>query len=53
LHRVLTETLDMAKLRAVDSEALGELAQYLPALFLAFNANDEVVSTDFTPLIKK
>jgi len=52
LHRVLVETLDMAKLRAVDSEALGELAHYLPALFFAFNANDEAVSTDFAPLTR-
>ncbi|HEX2309925.1 MAG TPA: hypothetical protein VHH91_04350, partial [Vicinamibacterales bacterium] len=52
LHRVLIETLDMAKLRAVDSEALGELAQYLPALFFAFNANDDAVSTDFAPLTR-
>jgi len=50
LHRVLMETLDMAKLRAVDCEALGELAHYLPALFFAFNANDDAVSTDFAPL---
>jgi hypothetical protein len=52
LHRVLTETLDMAKLRAVDCEALGELAQYLPALYLAFNANDDAVSTDFAQLTR-
>lgn len=52
LHRVLVETLDMAKLRAVDCEALGELGHYLPALFLAFNANDEAVSTDFAPLTR-
>ncbi len=52
LHRVLVETLDMAKLRGVDSEALGELGHYLPALFFAFNANDEAVSTDFAPLTK-
>jgi hypothetical protein len=50
LHRVLVETLDMAKLRAVDCEALGELAHYLPALFFAFNADDDAVSTDFAPL---
>ena len=50
LYRVLVETLDMAKLRAVDIEALGELAHYLPALFFAFNANDDAVSTDFAPL---
>jgi hypothetical protein len=53
LHRVLVETLDLAKLRAVDCEALGELAQYLPALFFAFNSNDDTVSTDFAPLTRE
>ena len=50
LHRVLLETLDLAKLRAVDAESLGEIGHYMPALFFAFNTNDEVVSTDFTHL---
>lgn len=50
LHRVLVETLDMAKLRAIDAEGLGELSHYLPALYFAFNENDEAVSTDFAPL---
>ncbi|MGZ8211927.1 MAG: hypothetical protein ACXWUH_15575, partial [Burkholderiales bacterium] len=52
LHRVLVETLDMAKLRAVDAEALGEIGHYVPALFFAFNVNNEVVSTDFAPLTR-
>lgn len=52
LHRVLVETLDMAKLRAIDTEALGEIAHYLPALFFAFNAKDDAVSTDFAPLTR-
>ena len=52
LHRVLVETLDLAKLRAVDAEALGEIAQYLPATFFAFNAQDDAVSTDFAPLTR-
>ena len=34
LHRVLVETLDLAKLRAVDAEALGEIGHYMPALYL-------------------
>jgi hypothetical protein len=50
LARVLAETLDLAKLRAIDPEALGEAAQYLPGLYLAFNAEDHAVSTDFAPL---
>jgi hypothetical protein len=52
LHRVLVETLDLAKLRAVDAEALGEIGHYMPALYFAFNTNDEVVSTDFAQLTR-
>jgi hypothetical protein len=52
LHRVLAETLDLAKLRAIDAEALTGTAQYLPALYLAFNAKDDVVSTDAAPLMR-
>jgi hypothetical protein len=52
LHRVLVETLDLAKLRAVDAEALWEIAHYLPATFLAFNEKNEVASTDFTELTR-
>jgi hypothetical protein len=29
---------------------LGETAQYLPALYMAFNVNNDAVSTDFAPL---
>ncbi|MGK4005476.1 hypothetical protein WMF31_22820 [Sorangium sp. So ce1036] len=50
LHRVLVETLDLAKLRAIDVEALGEMAHYLPALFFAFNTENDVASTDFAAL---
>jgi hypothetical protein len=52
MYRVLAETLDLAKLRAVDSEALVETGQYLPALFFAFNVKDDAVSTDFAPLTR-
>jgi hypothetical protein len=52
LQQVLLETLDLAKLRAVDAEALDEAGHYLPALFFAFNANNETVSTDFSKLAK-
>jgi hypothetical protein len=52
LRQVLEETLDLAKLRAVDAETLGETAQYLPALYLAFNVKDDVISTDFAPLTR-
>jgi hypothetical protein len=47
--RVLLETIDLAKLRAVDAEALNEIGHYLPALYFAFNASGDTVSTDFSP----
>jgi hypothetical protein len=50
LRRVLIETLDLAKIRAVDPEVLGETGQYLPGLYMAFNINNDAVSTDFAPL---
>jgi hypothetical protein len=52
LFRVLAETLDLAKLRGLDLENLDELSHYLPALFFAFNAQDDAVSTDFAPLTR-
>jgi hypothetical protein len=50
LNRVLLETLDLTRLRGVDPAALGGVAHYLPATYLAFNANAEAVSTDLNPL---
>ena len=50
LQQVLLETLDLARVRAVDSEALAEVGHYLPALYFAFNALNETVSTDFTTI---
>jgi hypothetical protein len=50
LRRVLMETLDLAKLRAVDTGALGAAAQLLPGLHLALNTEDHAVSTDFVPV---
>lgn len=50
LRQVLMETLDLAKLRAVDPSLLGQAAQHLPGLYLAFNTADDAVSTDFKPL---
>ena len=44
----LRETIDLAKIRAVDSELLGALGQLLPAIYVATNARDETVSTDFS-----
>ena len=50
LNRVLLETFELAKLRAVDPAALGEIAHFLPALHFAFNVDNDAVSTDFDPL---
>jgi hypothetical protein len=44
----LRETLDLAKIRAVDTELLGSLSQLLPAIYLAANLRDETISTDFS-----
>jgi hypothetical protein len=48
LQQVLLETLDLARTRAVDPDALNEVGQYLPALYFAVNAANDTVSTDFT-----
>jgi hypothetical protein len=48
LQQVLLETLDLARIRAVDPDALDEVGHYLPALYFAHNTAGEAVSTDFT-----
>jgi len=48
LEKVLLETLDLVKIRVVDTHALTDLGQFLPALFFAFNPDHRTVSTDFT-----
>jgi hypothetical protein len=48
LERILLETLDLVKIRAVDTHALTNLGQFLPALFFTFNPDHRTVSTDFT-----
>jgi hypothetical protein len=50
MQQVLLETLDLARLRAVDSDALKEVGHYLPAMYFAINTADETVSTDFTKI---
>ena len=47
LAQVLWETMDLTRIRAVGPEALGELRQYLPALYFAFNMRNDTISTDF------
>jgi len=53
LRHVLMESLDLGKLRAVDRSCLGAVEQALPGLYLAFNAADDAVSTDFKSLTQE
>ena len=48
LQQVLLETLDLARIRAVDPDALDEVGHYLPALYFALNTAGHTVSTDFS-----
>ena len=50
LQQVLLETLDLARIRAVDPDSLGEVGHYLPALYFAANSAADTVSTDFSKL---
>jgi hypothetical protein len=50
LQRVLMETLDLAKLRAVDPQALTEVSHFLPAMYFGFNTDNAAVSTNFAPM---
>jgi len=47
LQQVLLETFDLARIRAVDPDALDEVGHYLPALYFALNTAGHTVSTDF------
>jgi hypothetical protein len=49
------DALDLAKLRAVDPDALGALGHYLPALYFAYNTGSgkpDAISTDFSVVWK-
>ena len=50
LQQVLLETLDLARVRAVDLSTLDEVGHYLPALYFAYNTLGDAVSTDFTTI---
>jgi hypothetical protein len=51
LADIVGETLDLARIRAVDTEGLADVARFLPAVYLASNIEDDTVSTDFTDLV--
>jgi hypothetical protein len=44
----LNETIDLAKVRAVDLELLPTLGQLLPAIYLATDVEDNTISTNFS-----
>jgi hypothetical protein len=48
LQQVLRETIGLVHMRAVTPDLLDETSQYLPAAYLAFNAENHTVSTDFS-----
>jgi hypothetical protein len=50
LQQVLLETLDLARIRAVDPDTLDEVGHYLPAMHFAANIGGDTVSTDFAKL---
>jgi hypothetical protein len=52
LLAILNETLDLAKVRAVDSELLGTLGQLLPAIYLSDTVEQNVaIATDFSHMM--
>jgi hypothetical protein len=44
---ILRETLELAKIRAVDGELLEQLSQVLPATYIAANPRNDTISTIF------
>jgi hypothetical protein len=50
---VLRETLELAKLRAVDGDLLGVLSQILPTTYLAANSRLDTVAVDFKGALMK
>ena len=48
LPQVLLETLDLARLRAVDSDTLDDVGHYLPALYFAVNTGRDTAAIDFS-----
>jgi hypothetical protein len=48
LLATLNETFDLARIRAIEPEQLSGVGQFLPAIFLAANREQETVATDFS-----
>jgi hypothetical protein len=47
LIQVLHESMDLVRIRAVTPDLLGDLGQYLPALYFPLNVPGDTISTDF------
>ena len=52
LEAILLETLDLAKLRLVDIDALADGGALVPAAWFAYNTRGDTVSTDFTAALE-
>jgi hypothetical protein len=48
----LNETLDLAKIRAVDQSLLGLLGQLLPAIFFAANDSDDTITVNWAGTLR-
>jgi hypothetical protein len=48
LAATVGQTLDIARIRAVDPESLDEVGHFLPALYFAANLEGDTAATDFT-----
>ena len=46
IEAILAETLELVRVRALDSDSVRDAGQYLPATYLAINLADETASTD-------
>jgi len=52
LLAILNETLQLAKVRAVDGELLGLLGQLLPMIYLSDSTDDVTIRTEFTDAVR-
>ena len=50
LQAILSETLELAKIRTVDLASVGAVGQILPALYFALNLQGATISTQFAIL---
>jgi hypothetical protein len=48
LVATLHESFDLVRIRAVEPDLLGDVAQFFPAIYLAANAEKETIETDFS-----